>query len=119
VTTIFRVQDLEGRGPFKPGVSSQWVEYRDDYENLIPYFVEFPEIKEFKRGRLALGCGCKTIDQLRRWFNQSEYTTLRILGYHAVIMNVDKILAESDIQCVFSRKRPLFDGVLQVNLYDY
>ena len=36
--TVYRVQDADGRGPFKPGFSHQWVEERADHENLLPWF---------------------------------------------------------------------------------
>ena len=33
---VYRIQDNEGRGPWKPGFSSQWVIEREDLENLLP-----------------------------------------------------------------------------------
>ena len=38
---IYRVQDAQGRGPWKPGFSHRWVEDRPDHYNLPPWFVEF------------------------------------------------------------------------------
>jgi len=66
---------------------------------------------------MSLGCGCRTLEQLRRWFTPTEYATLRRFGYCAVKMEAGRILAESDIQCVFERAKPLREGVEPVELY--
>jgi len=66
---------------------------------------------------MNLGCGCRTLEQLRRWFTPTEYATLHRFGYCAVKMEVGRILAESDIQCVFERAKPLREGVEPVELY--
>lgn len=39
-TTIYRVQDAEGRGPWRPGFSKYWVCDRDDHDVLIPWMKE-------------------------------------------------------------------------------
>lgn len=114
---VYRVQDREGRGPWRPGLSDRWVEPRPDHKNLQPWFVEFgPQII----GRWAdrnYGCACASLDQLRRWFSLSEYATLRLLGFQAVQMRVDRVLAESDRQLVFARSIPLAYRVEPVELY--
>jgi hypothetical protein len=66
---------------------------------------------------MRFGCGCRTLDQLRRWFTKSEYATLIEFGYHAVKMDAGRILAESDIQCVFERAKPLNQGWEPIELY--
>jgi len=116
---IFRVQDKDGRGPWKPGFSHRWVEDRPDEEfnTLVPWPVEFGDIRKKAIVGMSLGCGCRTLDQLRRWFTSSEYSTLRKFGYCAVKMEVGRILAESKIQCVFERVKPLRDDVDPVVLY--
>lgn len=63
------------------------------------------------------GCACRTLAQLRRWFTAEEYATLQAYGYQAVRMDVQRVLAESDIQLVFQRARPLRAGVEPVELY--
>ena len=105
---IFRVQDPEGRGPWKPGFSHKWVEDRDDFDELVPWLQEFgPVHKNVTIAGMSVGCGCRTIEQLRRWFRPSEYKTLLGFGYRAVKLDVGRILAESKIQCVFERVKPL------------
>lgn len=117
--TVYRVQDKHGRGPWKPGFSDRWVEDRPDeeYAALMPWPVQFPNVLKRAIVGAHLGCGCRTLDQLRRWFTPTEYATLRRFGYSAVQMEVGRILAESDIQCVFERSKPLREGVEKVKLY--
>lgn len=117
-TSIFRIQDKDGRGPWKPGFSHKWVEDRADLENLIPWPLQFGMgvLKKAIAG-MSLGCGCRSTEQLRKWFTPSEYQTLLKYGYHAVKMDAVLILAESDIQCVFKRVKLLNENVEVVNLY--
>lgn len=114
---IFRVQDCEGRGPWRPGFSHRWVECRPDHDNLLPYFSEFGRIYLLHNPEMHFGCGCKTMGQLRRWFTKAEYNKLRKFGYKAVRMEVDNVLAESNIQCVFERAVPLNKNLNVVKLY--
>ena len=116
-TTVYRIQDKQGRGPFKPGFSSKWVEPRDDHENLIPWIYEFGMVQNKAIVGCAVGCACQTVEQLRRWFTQSEYNTLKRFGYHAVSLEAGRILAESDIQCVIERAIPLREQVTPFDLY--
>jgi hypothetical protein len=116
MSLVYRVQDREGRGPWRPGFSRLWVEDRDDHDNLIPWPTQFGfEIIPKSDGHL--GCGCKTKEQLQRWFTPTEYTTLHSYGFTAVQMEVDRVLAESDIQLVFQRTKPLRKDVLAFDLY--
>jgi hypothetical protein len=118
--TIYRVQDAEGRGPWRPGFSAKWVRYRPDHELLRPW------IEQFGKGilpRIAspvprhFGCGCRTLEQLRRWIAVDEYAILQHYGYQAVLLEVQAILGESDIQVVFERRWPLSVGGEVVDLY--
>ena len=116
---VYRVQDSEGRGPWRPGFSKHWVRERDDHANLVPWMQEFGDI--IPRGGSGFGkhcgCACKTIEQLRRWFSADEYETLLSFGFQAVQMDIDRVLAESDIQLVFQRQRPLRIGIEPVSLW--
>ena len=116
--TIYRIQDIEGRGPWKPGFSKQWVESRDDHDNLIPWYEQFGRVDRLAIVGMHIGCGCRTIEQLRRWFSPNEYATLIDKKYNAVCMNVDRVLGESDIQCVFERIKPLHKHVEIFQLYE-
>lgn len=119
VMHIYRVQDKQGRGPFRPGITDKWIEMRPDHENLVPFFEEwkgFDPCCEAKQNE-HLGVGCMTLEQLRRWFTETEYNRLRILGYRAVKVRADRILRSSDKQCVFVRNRALRDGATEIALY--
>lgn len=117
--TIYRIQDEIGRGPWRPGFSSHWVISRDDHCYLLPYYVEFmkmPDLFECNQDHYV-ACGCRTIKQLKRWFIKQEYKTLLKYGYRAVVLDAEKIIAESDKQCVFRRTKPLFNGAKTFDLY--
>lgn len=117
--TVLRIQDSEGRGPWRPGFSHLWVEDRPDLEALRPMFVEFDMHAVFQAARdgTHLGCGVRSIEQLRRWFTPAEYIRLLRFGYRAVRMDASRILAESPIQCVFERSKPLRRRVETFDLY--
>lgn len=114
---IYRVQDRQGRGPWKPGFSSYWVETRPDHDNLLPWYLEFPDKRFSVRRGQHYGVGCRTVEKLRRWFTESEYKKLLSFGYRAVKMSVDQVVMESDTQAVFVRNKPLKKKVVIFNLY--
>lgn len=115
--TIYRVQDKDGRGPWKPGFSHKWVIARPDHDNLMPWFMEMGPIHlEITKG-LHWGTGCTSIDQLKRWFTEKEYKTLLKLGYKSVLFKADRILGKSMTQCLFERNKPLKDDIAVFELY--
>lgn len=115
--TIYRIQDKDGRGPFKPGFSHKWTEDRPDHMNLVPWALEFGNVLRGSIRGMSIGCGCTTVEQLKRWFTQSEYSKLLTFGYRAVKMDVGRVLGESNIQCVFERCKPLKEDVEPFDLY--
>lgn len=114
---VFRIQDKDGRGPFRLGFSHVWVEDREDLGNLLPWFVEFGWVDRLLLYGEYGGSGCVALDQLGRWFTVSEYRTLVLFGYRSVKMEVGRLLAESKIQCFFGRAIPLSEEVVVVKLY--
>jgi hypothetical protein len=73
-----------------------------------------PRPLEFGRGILGLtltgehvGCGCRDIQQLAMWFNSFEMRNLAHLGYSVVKLDGCRLLAESEMQVVFARSKPL------------
>ncbi len=113
---VYRVQDKDGRGPFKPGFSTSWFEPRPDHQYLLPFYQQFGSIDLFSPAG-HLGCGCLTIEQLKRWFSLGEMTTLEKYGYKAVKINCTKIIAWSDIQCVFECAEPINKNAEIFDLY--
>lgn len=118
---VYRIQDADGRGPWRPGFSHKWVEDRtdDEFLALVPWTLQF-DTRKIVREHLVgmhLGCGCLTLEQMQRWFRPSEYETLLRYGYRAIRMDDVRVLAQSDIQCVFLRAKPLNKDVVGVELY--
>lgn len=114
---VFRIQDTDGRGPWKPGFSHRWVEDRPDHENLKPWYVEFGRVDRLMIAGEHGGSGCETLKQLGRWFTHDEYRKLKKLGYKAVRLKVHRILAQSKIQLVFTKMEPLNENIETVELY--
>lgn len=116
---VYRVQDKNGRGPFKPGFTIKWNEGREDMANLEPFYSQFPSFNpatDVAENEFC-GCACRTIEQLKRWFTKTEYERLKKLGYKAVKIEVDRVLHESDIQLIFARSRRLSKGASPITLY--
>jgi hypothetical protein len=117
---IYRIQDKDGRGPFKPGFSDRWLcdkRSDDEYRALVPWTEEFDDLKLIHMPGIHYGCGCRSIEQLKRWFKPGEYKTLLGFGYQAVKIGVEAVLAESKIQLIFRRSRPLNENVKEIVLY--
>ena len=111
---IYRIQDKFGRGPFKPGINQKWIKEKRSNADFPPFYIEFTDLP-FLPG---MGCGCKDIETLRKWFSEDEYLALRNLGYEAVKLKVDKIMANGKNQCVFVRKTKFNKGAEVFALYD-
>lgn len=113
---LVRVQDDDGRGPFRPGFSGRWFEGRA-FHYPPPFYEEFGVgILDRMRPGYHYGSAVRTLDQLRRWFNDRELAKLMELGYSVVQIDADLILAESHNQVVFGRARPLREGVTAIPL---
>ena len=114
---IFRVQDKDGRGPYKPGMSIKWADkdmghYRGKLTNLPPFMDEFPGIVEeitdmYDKQGGAFGCGFTSLEQLDRWFSKAEQQRMKTLEYHMVKIKPKKIIRSSKNQTVFWHDRPL------------
>ena len=114
---VYRVQDQFGRGPWKPGFSHLWVDSRQDHENLLPGYIEFPNWLNRVYTWETLGHGCATKDQIKRWINEAEYKILTNHGYQAVELEVNRIIDKSSTQCVFAKIGPLFQDAVAFDLY--
>jgi len=113
--TVFRVQDAEGRGPYRPGMSAKWVDRIADERLRPPSFIEFGmSIINKKKNGESMGCGFRTMGQLLKWFSISEIVRMKDIGYDIVEMDVDQIVAESNRQLVFVRKLPLNESIRKV-----
>lgn len=107
MAALYRIQDLEGRGPWRPGFSRLWVD-PDGPPLPDPYFVELgwplDEVgSHFTRGWHG-GTACISKRQLRRWFTEKELGRLYRLGYSMVKFTPDRIIAETPTQVVFENR---------------
>ena len=113
---IYRIQAADGRGPFRPGLTEQWIG-EPRWHERPSLMEEFDMIDIIARAaKRNMGCGFKTPEQLRRWFDADERAKLAMLGFHAVTMTVDEILAESPTQLVFARRTPLWIGAIAISI---
>lgn len=113
-TKLYRVQCSEGRGPFRPGITDQWL---DDSRTFWPMpHIAYPGVLEIidtaHAKRLHMGTGCRALDQIRLWFNADEQRKLRGLGYEMVAIEADEVLWENEEQVLFACKRPLRECLL-------
>lgn len=100
---VYRVQDREGRGPWRPGFSQAWMEDRspEEYAALLPVQEEFPGLVRMLRPGYSVGVGCVSLEQLRLWFTPLEYERLLGFGFHCYGFVPARIVCQSDVQCVF------------------
>lgn len=103
--TFFRVQDRDGRGPFKPGMPDRW---RDpDGADYPPVQAEFGlDWREEIPAGWHCGCAFRTVEQAARWFSPSECSRLAALGYQLVSLR-GRALRESEHQVIVVRRDPL------------
>lgn len=116
---IYRIQDQDWRGPFKPGFTTQWVRLEIDQERLNklkPWPLEFSiDVNKYTN----LINGCHTTGQLREWFNKEEVSRLLKFGYKVYKVKVDEIVALSDIQCVANIQSKNKKRLQEINLYQF
>lgn len=114
---VYRVQDDNGRGPYKPGRSHIWTDAHHNQRNpsLFDDFSITPaELERCWHPNENGGCAFRTLDQLHSWFQLAERFRLEELGYSIVTMLADRIVLESDRQLIFARKRPLRLGAIKL-----
>lgn len=121
MTIIYRIQDTDGRGPWKPGFGDKWVINRNDHENLLPIMQEFDlrQLKFYIKMGFHVGCGCPSLSLLKRWIIAEEYVTLKSYGYRAVSLKVDHVIEESKTQLIFARSIPISLGAKEIPLYKH
>lgn len=108
---FYRLQDIDGRGPYRPGFSRVWVD-NTDVCPPPPIQMEFPEfydtcLEHAKAGN-HVGCAVPSELGLKHWFSTNELRRLACLGFYAVqLPKSAKVLFQSENQIVFSWHRPL------------
>lgn len=113
---VFRVQDNEGRGPFKPGFSRTWCddEFAPGQENLPPFFEEFgwDIIDRLGKPGEYYGSAVKTLGEICRWFSSTERARLSQLNYNVVSIKAHRVIAESKNQLLIARRTPFVNGAV-------
>lgn len=108
---LYRVQDREGRGPYRPGLSVQWADYEAGDHYCPPFFVEMgigaAEVPRLFTPGWHGGCAFRNVDDVFRWFAPKERVALDRLGYRINAIVPDRIIAETPTQIVFECRRPL------------
>jgi hypothetical protein len=106
---VIRVQDREGRGPYRPGFSKCW----SDPVGAVcpPWWDEIGETFHEAHSRFAgnyhWGCGFISFDQLEAWFSRRELRKLDSLGFGLVTLQPNIVIAETPRQIVFGVREPL------------
>ena len=105
---IYRIQDRDGRGPFKPGFSKEWCD--DNFTGgriALPTWME--EFGPDAIDRLAhqderyFGSAVRTMKQLAAWFSPTECQRLADFGYQVAAIQGGRIMAESKYQLLIAR----------------
>ena len=108
---LYRIQDREGRGPWRPGFSAEWLELDSDRPLPVPITSELANfhslVKQAHQRRMHIGCAVRGLDGLAKWFLPSELAKLRELGFRLVRCSTCEILAETPNQVLFASKAPL------------
>ena len=111
MTEVFRIQDMTGRGPWRPGFSEVWSDTGKDTFTLPNIFQDFgmeilKRMRKANKAGLHCGCACIDLETLNKWFSEREKAKLLTLGFQIVSLNVDVILARSKMQIVYGRLLP-------------
>jgi hypothetical protein len=114
-TTVYRIQDAQGRGPFKPGFSNKWLDQNRSYYPDAP-ISELIRIKRSADPELHLAFACLSVDDVKKWVSESEMAILKKHGYNVVSMEADKIWPLTD-QAIVGRKRQYRKGVSVIDIY--
>lgn len=110
---VYRVQDRDGRGPFKPGFSKVWSDpdFAPGQLPLPPWPEEFgmDAIDRLaKPHENYFGSAVRTVGKLRSWFSDAERERLADLGYHIAAIPHARVLAESPNQLLIASQTPFY-----------
>lgn len=113
--SVFRIQDKDGRGPFKPGFSMNWVD--DDPRSRPTIFEDFglDFLKHVRTGE-NVGCAFSNLSELRAWFSKLELVKLYRFGYRVCEVKVDRIVLRSDTQMLVASVKPFRSGCRKLTL---
>lgn len=106
---VLRVQDAEGRGPYRPGFSHRWSD--PNGFDCPPWWEELGLGMAEAHARCVSGyhwgCAFTSRKQLEAWFNAKERRALDRLGYRVAFILPSIIAAETPRQIVIGTRAPL------------
>ena len=108
---LLRMQDANGRGPWKPGFSDQWVDDARRFD--LPALHEAfglglkPMVDAALKRGLHLGTAVRGLERFNQWFTANEQVKLALLGYRIVDATSCEILGETEWQAVIGSAQPL------------
>ncbi|KFI27789.1 hypothetical protein CN97_00820 [Haematobacter massiliensis] len=107
---ILRIQDRTGRGPWRPGCASKWVDaWRTS--QLPPIYDDVHDFRKIVSGAhgagLHIGCAVRGMDGLGKWFSPMELSRLITQGFGVVDASGCDVLAETEHQLLIASKWPL------------
>jgi hypothetical protein len=110
--TLYRIQDAQGRGPWRPGFSMQWIDPDKDDSLCPPMMLDFPEWRRLvsraqQRGLMHFGMAVRGIAGIHRWFTPDEISRLRGFGYRLVTADHADVIAETTSQVMIAWQLPL------------
>lgn len=110
--TLYRIQDAQGRGPWRPGFSMKWIDPNKDDSLCPPMMADFPKWRAAidraaLQGLCHFGCCVRGMAGVHRWFTPDELGRLRGFGYNLVDANSLTALCESTNQIIGASRWPL------------
>lgn len=112
VASVYRFQRSNGRGPYQRGLTDLWL--RED-----PPQLEAPDpdaIRPLISQAAAIcpkanfGFGCRTLEQIKLWFNEDEQMRLNSLGFFLYRVNAARIIWDGPEQVLFFTRWPLYEA---------
>lgn len=109
---LYRIQDRDGRGPWRPGFSIKWIDPEKDDRLCPPIQVEFPDWqsairKASLRGLHHFGCCVEGVRGLHQWFTPAELDRLRGFGFTLVDASALKPVCRGRYQIIGASRLPL------------
>lgn len=106
---LYRLQDEDGRGPFRPGFSNVWQDATGtDFPAIYEELGIAPQhLRKLIPAGMSAGCACRSREMLRQWFSRSEERRLKRHGFTIVAFEPDLIIAETATQVLFAMRTPL------------
>lgn len=108
---LVRIQDKFGRGPWRPGFSSQWLSEDGPplppaIQETIPNFATL--VKRAHKKGLHIGCACRDAD-MEKWVQPAEMRRLADYGFRLVNATQCQVLAHDENQVLIASRKPLRD----------